>query len=51
MGLDPIVEDIGIHEKEIRLEEGKNKVGGYWCFFTVFTFDFKGKFIEVGAYE
>ena len=35
----------------IRLYEGCKKVGGYGGFFTEFTFNPKGEFVEVGAWE
>ena len=45
-------EDYGEGE-ETRLffEEGKEKVVGYNCFFTVIEFDKEGKFRHIGAYE
>lgn len=30
---------------------GGKKVGGYIAFYTQFTFDKNGKFVEIGAYE
>lgn len=38
-------------DNDIKLEEGNNKIRGYPLFYTLFSFDEKGKFLEVGAYE
>lgn len=35
----------------ILCEEGDAKISGYSAFYTVFRFDIKGKFIDMGAYE
>lgn len=35
----------------ITLYQGCERVGGYFGFFTKFTFNPKGEFIEVGAWE
>ncbi len=36
---------------DIRCEYGDNKITGYICFYTIFSFDDNGTFIEMGAYE
>ena len=38
------------HE-DITCHEGDVKVDGYSCFYTTFTFDEKGAFVKMGAYE
>ena len=35
----------------ILCEEGGVKISGYQAFYTMFRFDIKGNFIDMGAYE
>ena len=36
---------------DIKCEKGKDKISGYWGFFTDFTFNPDGQFVGMGAWE
>lgn len=54
--LKKLFDEFGIGYKEdedgeIVCEEGGQRIGGYNFFYTVFSFDATGGFVEMGAYE
>ncbi len=43
--------EYSIEESDIICHSGYKKIKGYFGFFTCFTFDDKGLFLDMGAYE